>query len=131
MFLKSEIWVWFTKNTSTWRRSFSMKLYCCYCFSSENLRNYEKVNAKNIYIRRRPPKFWIQNIFNCNLQQNLRFLQHSSRHYYRVRSSQQRCSVKIGVLRNFTKFTGQHLCLQLYLKRDSGTGVFLWILLNF
>ena len=34
-----------------------------------------------------------------------------------------------GVLRNVTKFTGKHLCqtsgLQLYLKRDSGTGVFL------
>ena len=41
-----------------------------------------------------------------------------------------------GVLRNFTKFTGKHLCLSLffdknyyqkinlYLKRDSGTGVF-------
>ena len=32
-------------------------------------------------IRRRPTKFWVRNIFNCNLQQNLRFLQHSSRHY--------------------------------------------------
>ena len=40
-----------------------------------------------------------------------------------------------GVLRNFAKFIGKHLCqslflvagssLQLYLKRDSGTGVFL------
>ena len=42
-----------------------------------------------------------------------------------------------GVLRNFTKFTGKHLCqglffnksyyqkINLYLKRDSGTGVFL------
>ena len=48
----------------------------------------------------------------------------------------QRCSVKKGVLRHFTKFIGKHLCqslffnevvgLQLYLKRDSGTGVFLW-----
>ena len=27
------------------------------------------------------------------------------------RSSQQRCSVKKGVLRNFTKFAGKHLCL--------------------
>ena len=43
--------------------------------------------------------------------------------------------MKKVVLRNFTKFTGKHLCqslffnkvpglgLQLYLKRDSGTGV--------
>ena len=49
----------------------------------------------------------------------------------------QSCSVKKGVLEKFTKFIGKHLCqsfffnkveavsLQLYLKRDSGTGVFL------
>ena len=53
----------------------------------------------------------------------------------------QRCSVTKGVLRNFAKFTGKHLCqslfsiklkaLQLYQKRDSGTGAFLWILQNF
>ena len=38
-----------------------------------------------------------------------------------------------GVRRNFAKFTGKHLCLslKLYLKRDSGTGVFLLILRNF
>ena len=45
---------------------------------------------------------------------------------------------KKGVLRNFAKFTGKHLCqrvffngLQLYQKRLSGTIVFLWILPNF
>ena len=51
----------------------------------------------------------------------------------------QRCSVKKGVLRNFAKFTGKHLCQSLFfnkvaglslmpatlLKRDPGTGVFL------
>ena len=52
------------------------------------------------------------------------------------RSSHQRCSMRNGVLRNFTKFTGKHLYqshffnkvaggLQLYQKRYSGTGVFL------
>ena len=47
-----------------------------------------------------------------------------------------------GVLENFTKLTGKHLCqslcynkvvgpgLQLYQKRDCSTGVFLWILRN-
>ena len=44
----------------------------------------------------------------------------------------QRCSVTESVVRNFTKFTATHLCqglfsiklraLQLYQKRDSGTG---------
>ena len=50
---------------------------------------------------------------------------------------------KKGVLRNFTKFTGKHLCQSLLfnrvaglkpatlVKKDSGTGVFLWILWNF
>ena len=47
---------------------------------------------------------------------------------------------KKAVLRNFAKFTGKHMCqslvfnkvagLRLYQKRDSGTGVFLWILRN-
>ena len=52
-----------------------------------------------------------------------------------IKSSHQRCSVRKGVLRNFGKFTGIHrntcdrvsflIKLQLYLKRDSGTGAFL------
>ena len=48
----------------------------------------------------------------------------------------QRCSVKKCVLRNFTKFTGKHLCQSLFfnkvpgqacnfIKKESGTGVFL------
>ena len=57
------------------------------------------------------------------------------RHYYR--SSHQRCSMKKGVLRNFAKITGKHLCQSLFfdrvaglrpatlLKRDSATDVFL------
>ena len=56
------------------------------------------------------------------------------------RSNHQRCSMRKGVLRNFAKFTGKHLCQSLFfcrlrpatlLKRDSGTGFFLWILGNF
>ena len=45
------------------------------------------------------------------------------------------------VLRNFTKFTGKHLCQSLFfskvaclcnfIKKDFGTGVFLWILRNY
>ena len=58
------------------------------------------------------------------------------------RNSHQRCSIKV-FLSNFSKFTGKHLCqglffnkvaglsLQLYLKRASGTGIFLWILRKF
>ena len=47
----------------------------------------------------------------------------------RDRSSHRRYSVRKGVLRNFEKCTGKHLCqslfFQLYEKRDSGIGVFL------
>ena len=61
----------------------------------------------------------------------------------KFRSSRPDVFCEKSVLRNFAKFTGKHLCqglfliklqtwgLQLYLIRDSGTGVFLWILRNF
>ena len=48
------------------------------------------------------------------------------------RSSHRRCSVKKGVLRNYAKFTGKHLCQSFFFNKvaglrpgDSGTGVFL------
>ena len=69
------------------------------------------------------------------------FTQHKKwRFWLRMnRNSHRVCSVRKGVLRNFAQFIGNHLCqrrflglsLQLYLKRVSGTGVFLWILRNF
>ena len=63
--------------------------------------------------------------------------------YDKNNSKKQSFRGKKGVFRNFTKLTGKHQCqnlflikmqawgLRLYLKRDSGTGVFLWILWNF
>ena len=68
---------------------------------------------------------------------------HPNKGHILNRSSRQRCSVKEGVLRNFAKFTGKHLCQSLFfnkdaglrpatlLKRDSGARVFLWVLRNF
>ena len=53
---------------------------------------------------------------------------------YKPRSIQQRCSKKKSVLKNFAIFTGKHQCWSIFLillKRDSNTGVFLWILRNF
>ena len=35
-------------------------------------------------------------------------------------SSHKRCSVKKGVLRNFTKLTGKHLCLGLFFNKVTG-----------
>ena len=54
-----------------------------------------------------------------------------------IRSSHRRCSVRKGVLKNFAKLTGKHLCQSLFfnkvvglrpanfIKIDSGAGVFL------
>ena len=36
------------------------------------------------------------------------------------RSSRRRCSVTKGVLRNFAKFTGSHLCQGLFFKKVAG-----------
>ena len=44
------------------------------------------------------------------------------------RSSHQRCSMKKGILKNFTKFTGEHLCQSFFFNK---VGVLLWILWNF
>ena len=68
----------------------------------------------------------------------------------KVQSSRSQMSYKIGVLKNFAIFTGRNLCWSVgllackfetllkrawksetLLKRDSNTGVFLWILQNF
>ena len=37
-----------------------------------------------------------------------------------VRSSHRRCSIKKGVLRNFTKFKGKHLCQSLFINKNAG-----------
>ena len=39
---------------------------------------------------------------------------------FQNRSSHQRCSIKKGVLRNFAKFTGKHLCQSLFLNKVAG-----------
>ena len=36
------------------------------------------------------------------------------------RNSHERCSIKKGVLRNFAKFTGKHLCQSLFLNKVAG-----------
>ena len=36
------------------------------------------------------------------------------------RSSHQRCSIEKGVLKNFTKFTGKHLCQSLFFNKVAG-----------
>ena len=43
---------------------------------------------------------------------------------YRLKSSNRKCSVKKGVLINFAKFSGKHLCQRLFIKKESLAQVF-------
>ena len=91
--------------------------------------------------------------FFCKELYNFRYIRSSSNTWNLVffhvefnisRTSYRRCSLRKDALTNFTKFTRKHLResqslfnkvadwgLQLYYKREAGTGVFLWILWNF
>ena len=40
--------------------------------------------------------------------------------YSKARSSHKRCHIRKGVLRNFVKFTGKHLCRSLFLNKVAG-----------
>ena len=40
-----------------------------------------------------------------------------------IRSNHRRCSVKKGVLKNFSKFIGKHLCWSLFLNKITGWGL--------
>ena len=44
----------------------------------------------------------------------------------RIRSNHRRYSVKKGVLRNFTKFTGKHLCQSILFNKVAGIGLQLY-----
>ena len=39
---------------------------------------------------------------------------------FSVRSSHQSCSLRKGILRNFAKFTGKHLCQSLFFNKVAG-----------
>ena len=54
-------------------------------------------------------KFWIVRHFNCVCEMILIISTI-------CRSNHRRCSTKIGVLKNFAKFTGKHLCQSLLFK---------------
>ena len=58
-------------------------------------------------------------INDCKGKQNRLSLFYKHRIIFR--SSHQRCSIKKGVLRNFTKFTGKHLCQSLFFNKTFST----------
>ena len=83
MFLKSEIWVSVVcKKCINMDKEFFDENLLLLLFQLLKFKKLWKSKCKKIYIRPRLPKFWVQNIFDYNLQQNLRFLKHSSRHYF-------------------------------------------------
>ena len=49
---------------------------------------------------------------------------------WKYRNSHQRCSMKKGILRNFAKFTGKHLCQSLSFNKVAGLGLW-WLFLYF
>ena len=55
------------------------------------------------------------NSIYCKLQQYIGFK--VTNFHFSDRSSHQRCSIKKGVLRNFAKFTGKHLCQSLFFNK--------------
>ena len=56
-----------------------------------------------------------QKVFRVYIFPNFVLLQHIVvEKLVKTSSSHRRCSLRKGVLRNFTKFTGKHMCRQLY-----------------
>ena len=66
-------------------------------------------------------KYVMSHKFGSNCRCNLWAFLHNVSKWTKVqtwnRSSHQRCSVKNGVLRNFAKFAGKHLCQRLFLNK--------------
>ena len=82
MFLKSEIWVSVVcKKYINMDKEFFNENLLLLLFQLLKFRKLRKSKCKKIYIRRRPLKFWLQNIRNDNVQHNRRFRQHTSRYY--------------------------------------------------
>ena len=59
-------------------------------------------------------------MLDCVLHKSLIIAHITDSFIHIFRSSHQRCSMKKGVLRNFTKFTGKHLCQSLFFNKVAG-----------
>ena len=67
-----------------------------------------------------------QNIFYLAAKGDFLRIARSNEFVTKVRSSHQRCFMKKGVLRNFAKFTGKHLCQSLLFNKVAGLRKRLW-----
>ena len=60
-----------------------------------------------------------------------RFFSSKRYHLLFFRNSHWSCSLKEGVLRNFAKWTGKHLCQRFFFHKVTGLSLRPWILRNF
>ena len=78
----------------------------------------KRSKLRNIFLRNRTE---VNKIF-YNRQRNycVSLLWKSKKGYGENQKQPPRCSVKKGVLRNFAKFTGKHLCQRLFFDKGAG-----------
>ena len=109
--LNDNEWPWLTTNDNEWFNKWQRVVQWMKANKSHfRFQNETIMQCKTtIYSAK---SFW-----NYNAKQNI------------YRSSHQRCSIKKAALNNFEIFTGNHL--KAFIKRDSNTSVFLWILQSF
>ena len=79
--------------------------------------NYFSVHHKNKrkHNQHLPLLFFMLNLHSGT--SNYLHVEKQIRSWWKVRSNRRRCSVRKGVLRNFAKLTGKHLCQSLFLDK--------------
>ena len=115
---------------------------CEYCdiFKNKFFNRTSLVVAFDVY--RLNPLDYLTHFRLCSLSQ-ITWVHQNMRHFQIFRSNHHRCSVEKSVLKNFVKFTGKHLCWNLFftkvsslrpttlLKKRLHHRFFLWIMRNF
>ena len=110
-------------------------------YASNNLSLSNDTPCVRIHYSATSSTFWVIESIVDNFDEQRLLLDMDKANSISIRrSSHRRCSVTKGVLRNFSKFVGKHLCQSLFfkkvaalrpatlLKRGTGTDQFLWIL---
>ena len=107
-----------------------------YCISVSNWKTIETTVKNSVFIKR----FRITNTAYLRVKPHV---WHLSRYCLRYRSSRSQIFFKIGALKIFAIFIGEHLCWSLFLiklkafrpatlsRRNSNKGIFLWIVRSF
>ena len=122
----------FIKKRILYRKNISGRMLPMYEFSMWDSAKWER---RDHFICKKPYMISIWYLF---LFSSLSFTLDFFKTFPGVRRSHLQMFFEIDVLKNFAIFTGKQLCWNLFLinkvpglKRDSNTGIFLWILRNF